>query len=145
MEKTEEVLERLREEPGYGTPSDAYEEEEWEKQHIKSWPRQLHVFGMRQNQINRGAAARIRALEIQNRTLEIQNQRLEEQLEALAIREKKILGRVAAEMDTMQAEINRLRLSTQLNSNAIDRLVKGAEKSEEPEESEPETASPEEI
>lgn len=81
---------------------------------------------MRQNQINRGTAARLRALEIQNRTLEIKIQRLEEELEGLAAREKKILGRIAAEMDTMQAEINRLRLSTQLNSNALDRILPAA-------------------
>ena len=66
-------------------------------------------------------------LEIQNRTLEIKIQRLEEELEGLAAREKKILGRVAAEMDTMQAEINRLRLSTQLNSNALDRILRQPE------------------
>lgn len=63
----------------------------------------------------------------QNRTLEIKIQRLEEELEGLAAREKKILGRVAAEMDTMQAEINRLRLSTQLNSNALDRILRQPE------------------
>ena len=60
-------------------------------------------------------------------TLSRQIQRLEEELEGLAAREKKILGRVAAEMDTMQAEINRLRLSTQLNSNALDRILRQPE------------------
>lgn len=30
-------------------------------------------------------------------------------------------------MDTMQAEINRLRLSTQLNSNALDRILRQPE------------------
>lgn len=123
MAQLEELLEKkpdaVSEDMGYSTPSDAYPEDEWEKQKLKGWPRQIHVFGMRQNQINRGTAARLRALEIQNRTLEIKIQRLEEELEGLAAREKKILGRVAAEMDTMQAEINRLRLSTQLNSNAL--------------------------
>lgn len=129
MAQLEELLEHAKmgeipEGPGYGAPSDAYAEEEWEEQRIKSWPRQIHTFGLRQNQINRGTAARLRALEIQNRTLEIMIQRLEEQIEALMVKEKKILGRVAAEMDTMQAEINRLRLSTQLNSNALDRILK---------------------
>lgn len=142
MAQLKELLEHektgeIPEEPGYGVPSDAYAEEEWEEQRIKSWPRQIHTFGLRQNQINRGTAARLRALEIQNRTLEIKIQRLEEQIEALAVREKKILGRVAAEMDTMQAEINRLRLSTQLNSNALDRILKtpqetSSEKAEAP-------------
>ena len=116
MAQLEELLEKkpdaVSEDMGYSTPSDAYPEDEWEKQKLKGWPRQIHVFGMRQNQ---------------NRTLEIKIQRLEEELEGLAAREKKILGRVAAEMDTMQAEINRLRLSTQLNSNALDRILRQPE------------------
>lgn len=113
MDKIEEMLEREQAEgTGYGIPSEAYAEEEWEQQKVKGWPRQIHVFGLRQNQINLGTAARLRALEIQNRTLEIKIQRLEEELETLSVKEKKILGRVAAEMDAMQAEINRLRLST---------------------------------
>lgn len=132
MDKIEEMLERERAEgTGYGIPSEAYAEEEWEQQKVKGWPRQIHVFGLRQNQINLGTAARLRALEIQNRTLEIKIQRLEEELETLSVKEKKILGRVAAEMDAMQAEINRLRLSTQLNSNALDRILKGPSETEE--------------
>ena len=114
MAQLEELLEKkpdaVSEDMGYSTPSDAYPEDEWEKQKLKGWPRQIHVFGMRQNQINRGTAARLR-----------------EELEGLAAREKKILGRIAAEMDTMQAEINRLRLSTQLNSNALDRILRQPE------------------
>ena len=126
------MLEREQAEgTGYGIPSEAYAEEEWEQQKVKGWPRQIHVFGLRQNQINLGTAARLRALEIQNRTLEIKIQRLEEELETLSVKEKKILGRVAAEMDAMQAEINRLRLSTQLNSNALDRILKGPSETEE--------------
>ena len=88
MAQLEELLEKkpdaVSEDMGYSTPSDAYPEDEWEKQKLKGWPRQIHVFGMRQNQINRGTAARLRALEIQNRTLEIKIQRLEEELEGLA-------------------------------------------------------------
>ena len=114
MAQLEELLEKkpdaVSEDMGYSTPSDAYPEDEWEKQKLKGWPRQIHVFGMRQNQINRGTAARLRALEIQNRTLEIKIQRLEEELEGLAAR-----------------EINRLRLSTQLNSNALDRILRQPE------------------
>ena len=68
-----------------------------------------------------------RAMHVSPSTLSRQIQRLEEELEGLAAREKKILGRVAAEMDTMQAEINRLRLSTQLNSNALDRILRQPE------------------
>ena len=125
MDKIEEMLEREQAEgTGYGIPSEAYAEEEWEQQKVKGWPRQIHVFGLRQNQINLGTAARLR-------TLEIKIQRLEEELETLSVKEKKILGRVAAEMDAMQAEINRLRLSTQLNSNALDRILKGPSETEE--------------
>ena len=132
MDKIEEMLEREQAEgTGYGIPSEAYAEEEWEQQKVKGWPRQIHVFGLRQNQINLGTAARLRALEIQNRTLEIKIQRLEEELETLSVKEKKILGRVAAEMDAMQAEINRLRLSKQLNRNALDRILKGPSETEE--------------
>ena len=81
MDKIEEMLEREQAEgTGYGIPSEAYAEEEWEQQKVKGWPRQIHVFGLRQNQINLGTAARLRALEIQNRTLEIKIQRLEEEL-----------------------------------------------------------------
>ena len=132
MDKIEEMLEREQAEgTGYGIPSEAYAEEEWEQQKVKGWPRQIHVFGLRQNQINLETAARLRALEIQNRTLEIKIQRLEEELETLSVKEKKILGRVAAEMDAMQAEINRLRLSTQLNSKALDRILRGPSETEE--------------
>ena len=70
-----------QEDLGYSAlPSDAYEEEEWETQKQKVWPHQIHVFGMRQNQINRRYSAWIRTLEIQNRALEIRVQRLEEEL-----------------------------------------------------------------
>ena len=77
MAQLEELLEKkpdaVSEDMGYSTPSDAYPEDEWEKQKLKGWPRQIHVFGMRQNQINR------------------------------------------------------LRLSTQLNSNALDRILRQPE------------------
>lgn len=114
------------EESGYSqTPTDAYVEEVWEQQMVKGWPRPLHTFGQRQNQINRGTAARIRALEIQNRALEIQVERLEKELESVIQKDRSIFGRVAAEMDKMEAEINRLRLTAQLNSNTLTRLVNG--------------------
>lgn len=128
MAKTEELEKQEKDLPGYGTPSDAYDEEEWEQQMVKGWPRPLHTFGVRQNQINRGTAARLRALEIQNRALEIKTERLEKELEAYKDRERSIFGRVAAEMDKMEAEINRLRLSVKLNSNALERLIRGSQK-----------------
>ncbi len=128
MAKVEELLEKEEQELiGCGTPTDAYAEEEWEQQMVKGWPRPLHTFGVRQNQINRGTAARLRALEIQNRALEIQAERMEKELEAYKERERNILGRVAAEMDKMEAEINRLRLSVKLNSNALERLIRGTQ------------------
>ena len=127
---TDELEKQEADLPGYGMPTDAYAEEEWEQQMVKGWPRPLHTFGLRQNQVNRGTAARLRALEIRNRALEIQTERLEKELEAYQEREKSILGRVAAEMDKMEAEINRLRLSVKLNSNALERLVRGASEPE---------------
>ena len=61
-----------QEDLGYSAlPSDAYEEEEWETQKQKVWPHQIHVFGMRQNQINRrysGAASGGRTGRTEKRT-----------------------------------------------------------------------------
>jgi len=53
--------------------------------------------------------------------------------ERILEREKEMYGRLGAELDTMQAEINRIRLATQLNSNTLDRLVKGTAAEQEPE------------
>ena len=112
MAQLEELLEKkpdaVSEDMGYSTPSDAYPEDEWEKQKLKGWPRQIHVFGMRQNQVNRGTAARLRALEIQNRTLEIKIQRLEEELEGLAAREKKILDRKSTRLNSSHNRESRM-------------------------------------
>ncbi len=137
LEETEKQQETL-EEPstaaegmGFGAPSTVYAEEEWEQQKVKAWPRQIHVFGVRQNQVNRGTAARLRTLEVENRTLKLKIEQLEKELESANTREKKSFGRVAVLLDRMQADLNRVRLSTQLNSNAIDRLVKEGE--EDPE------------
>ncbi|MCC8110208.1 MAG: hypothetical protein LIO74_00770 [Ruminococcus sp.] len=116
---------------GFGAPSTVYPEEEWEQQRVKSWPRQIHVFGTRQNQVNRGTAARLRTLEIENRTLKLKMEQLEKELEAVQVREKKSLGRVAVMIDRMQAELDRVRLSNQLNSNAVDRLMKRAQEEDE--------------
>ena len=158
METLEEALEQakkeLDEEGTYRMPTTAYPEEEWEEQKVKGWPRPLHIFGVRQNQVNMGTGARLRALEIQNRALEIRMERLEDYIKLLVEREQTMMGRVAAELnamesdlESMRAEVNaqsakvrkslgsdltamrtdidRLRLSTQLNSNAIDRILKG--------------------
>ena len=104
-----------QEDLGYSAlPSDAYEEEEWETQKQKVWPHQIHVFGMRQNQINRRYSAWIRTLEIQNRALEIRVQRLEEELaeqkkelERQKEKEVKSLGRMVLDIENMKREFRK--------------------------------------
>ena len=104
-----------QEDLGYSAlPSDAYEEEEWETQKQKVWPHQIHVFGMRQNQINRRYSAWIRSLEIQNRALEIRVQRLEEELaeqkkELERQKEKEVesLGRMVLDIENMKREFRK--------------------------------------
>ena len=104
-----------QEDLGYSAlPSDAYEEEEWETQKQKVWPHQIHVFGMRQNQINRRYSAWIRTLEIQNRALEIRVQRLEEELaeqkkELERQKEKDVesLGRMVLDIENMKREFRK--------------------------------------
>ena len=117
--------------------ADTYTEEVWEQQAIKNWSKPLHNFGVRQNAFNQSADRRIRELESENLQLRAEVRTLLQQTEELSQitkrqkdrlrqeenRNREIFGRVAAQMDKMQAEINRLRLSTQLNSNAIDRLL----------------------
>ena len=103
-----------QEDLGYSAlPSDAYEEEEWETQKQKVWPHQIHVFGMRQNQINRRYSAWIRTL-IQNRALEIRVQRLEEELaeqkkELERQKEKEVesLGRMVLDIENMKREFRK--------------------------------------
>ncbi len=104
-----------QEDLGYSAlPSDAYEEEEWETQKQKVWPHQIHVFGMRQNQINRRYSAWIRTLEVQNRALEIRVQRLEEELaeqkkELERQKEKEVesLGRMVLDIENMKREFRK--------------------------------------
>ena len=104
-----------QEDLGYSAlPSDAYEEEEWETQKQKVWPHQIHVFGMRQNQINRRYSAWIRTLENQNRALEIRVQRLEEELaeqkkELERQKEKEVesLGRMVLDIENMKREFRK--------------------------------------
>lgn len=122
--------------------ADTYMEEVWEQQAIKNWSKPLHNFGVRQNAFNQSADRRIRALESENLQLRAEVRTLLQRTEELSQitkrqkdrlrqeeqRNREIFGRVAAEIDKMHAEINRLRLSTQLNSNAIDRLLLQGEK-----------------
>ncbi len=126
---------------GFIAPTTAYDEQVWVAQQEKEWSKTLHVFGERQNQINRGTAARMRSLEVENRTLKLQIEQLESKIAATEAREKKSLGRVAAQLDKLERDLNRVRLTGQLNSNAIDRLVKGPETETPPDDEETPTQS----
>ena len=141
-----------QEDLGYSAlPSDAYEEEEWETQKQKVWPHQIHVFGMRQNQINRRYSAWIRTLEIQNRALEIRVQRLEEELaeqkkELERQKEKEVesLGRMVLDIENMKREfrkvasdvrqmktaMSQLQVSAKLNGNAVARILQQMQEQE---------------
>ena len=126
--------------------ADTYMEEVWEQQAVKNWSKPMHNFGVRQNAFNQSADQRIRALESENLQLRTQFRPLMQQTEELSQiakrqkerlrqeeqRNREIFGRVAAMLDRMRNDLDRVRLSTQLNSNAIDRLM--LEDAAEPEE-----------
>lgn len=126
--------------------ADTYMEEVWEQQAVKNWSKPMHNFGVRQNAFNQSADQRIRALESENLQLRTQIRTLMQQTEELSQiakrqkerlrqeeqRNREIFGRVAAMLDRMRNDLDRVRLSTQLNSNAIDRLM--LEDAAEPEE-----------
>lgn len=117
--------------------ADTYMEEVWEQQAVKNWSKPMHNFGVRQNAFNQSADQRIRALESENLQLRTQIRTLMQQTEDLSQiakrqkerlrqeeqRNREIFGRVAAMLDRMRNDLDRVRLSTQLNSNAIDRLM----------------------
>ncbi len=117
--------------------ADTYMEEVWEQQAVKNWSKPMHNFGVRQNAFNQSADQRIRALESENLQLRTQIRTLMQQTEELSQiakrqkerlrqeeqRNREIFGRVAAMLDRMRNDLDRVRLSTQLNSNAIDRLM----------------------
>ena len=117
--------------------ADTYMEEVWEQQAVKNWSKPMHKFGVRQNAFNQSADQRIRALESENLQLRTQIRTLMQQTEELSQiaqrqkerlrqeeqRNREIFGRVAAMLDRMRNDLDRVRLSTQLNSNAIDRLM----------------------
>lgn len=126
--------------------ADTYMEEVWEQQAVKNWSKPMHNLGVRQNAFNQSADQRIRALESENLQLRTQIRTLMQQTEELSQiakrqkerlrqeeqRNREIFGRVAAMLDRMRNDLDRVRLSTQLNSNAIDRLM--LEDAAEPEE-----------
>ena len=117
--------------------ADPYMEEVWEQQAVTNWSKPMHNFGVRQNAFNQSADQRIRALESENLQLRTQIRTLMQQTEELSQiaqrqkerlrqeeqRNREIFGRVAAMLDRMRNDLDRVRLSTQLNSNAIDRLM----------------------
>ena len=117
--------------------ADTYMEEVWEQQAVKNWSKPMHNFGVRQNAFNQSADQRIRALESENLQLRTQIRTLMQQTEELSQiakrqkerlrqeeqRNREIFGRGAAMLDRMRNDLDRVRLSTQLNSNAIDRLM----------------------
>ena len=99
-----------QEDLGYSAlPSDAYEEEEWETQKQKVWPHQIHVFGMRQNQINRRYSAWIRTLEIQNRVQRLEEELAEQKKELERQKEKEVesLGRMVLDIENMKREFRK--------------------------------------
>ncbi|MBE6850166.1 MAG: hypothetical protein E7504_00275 [Ruminococcus sp.] len=92
-----------------------------EKSGIGKTGQALKQFGEQQNALNAQLAAQVEMLEKQ----------LEEAMQCIAQlkaeQEKNItrFGRCAAELDEVQKELDRLRLTTKLNTNAIDRMAKG--------------------
>ncbi len=81
----------------------------------------LRKFGEQQNELNAQLTAQVETLTNQ---LEKAMQRIA-QLEAEQEKNIARFGRCAAELDEMQKELDRLRLTTKLNTNAIDRIAKG--------------------
>ena len=101
----------------------------------------LQNFGDKQNALNKELLHRIDALERENAELKEKIADIETRLSLIestfvALQECideqkkeqelniKRFGRCAAALDEMDSEIDQLRLKTQLNSNAIDRMVK---------------------
>ncbi len=93
-----------------------------EKSGIGKTGQALKQFGENQNALNAQLAEQIVQL---SKQLEDAMQRIA-QLEAEQEKNITRFGRCAAELDEMQKELDRLRLTTKLNTNAIDRMAKGA-------------------
>lgn len=81
----------------------------------------LKQFGTQQNELNAQLASCVETLTNQ---LEKAMERIA-QLEAEQEKNITRFGRCAAELDELQKELDRMRLTTKLNTNAIDRLAKG--------------------
>ncbi len=94
-----------------------------EKSGIGKTAQTLKQFGENQNALNAQLAEQIVQLAKQ---LEDAMQRIAK-LEAEQEKNITRFGRCAAELDEVQKELDRLRLATKLNTNAIDRMAKKAE------------------
>ncbi len=77
----------------------------------------------RWNRENLQLRTQIRTLMQQTEELSQIAKRQKERLRQEEQRNREIFGRVAAMLDRMRNDLDRVRLSTQLNSNAIDRLM----------------------
>ncbi len=86
----------------------------------------LESFGEKQNVLNAKLLERLEETEAQ---LKAALERIAA-LEAEQERNIQRFGRCAAELDAMQKELDRLRLTTKLNSNTVERLVKQSENTE---------------
>lgn len=113
----------------------------------------LEKFGEEQNQLNQQLLKQIRILELQNHLLSRQMQ--EVQAELAGLRETQVknllrLGRCeaeieilrqehekrqnpekSAELEQLKREVDRLRLTAKLNTNAIERLTRKADQEQE--------------
>lgn len=101
----------------------------------------VREFGERQNALNTKLLEKIRSLEARNQALtrqldeasmritelEVTTEAVLERLAALEQEQAlniRRFGRCAADLDTVEKEVDRLKLTAKLNSNAIDRLSK---------------------
>ena len=97
----------------------------------------LRDFGERQNALNQKLAEQNQALQMR---CEVLAEHLGEALDRIAALEEALAAlqkeqalnikrfhRCAADLDRAEAEIDRLRLTAKLNTNAIDRITKGEE------------------
>lgn len=87
----------------------------------------LEIFGENQNALNAKLLERLEETEARLQTALERIAALEEEQE----RNIKRFGRCAAELDAMQKELDRLRLTAKLNSNTVERLVKQSGNTEE--------------
>lgn len=97
----------------------------------------LEAFGMQQNTFNSEMLHQIADVQAQMTAIQAAVTAIQEalsqtearilSLEQSQERNMKLFGQCAAEMGEMQQAINNLRLSTKLNSNSIDRLIKRGE------------------